>query len=436
MALGMSTLTVIEQRRHIRRESTAEWNLGIAKRFVIAGKAVWFYALKVLWPVRLAFVYPRWNLDANSFLSWLPLGGLVAGGAILWAWRRQPWARAALFGCGFFVLALLPVLGFFDVYYFRYSYVADHFSYLASMGLVALVVAGFATIIKRRQATVLLSAGVAVLLGWRTWQHSHDFHDSETLWQATLRENPSTALAHNNLGNLYQVSGQLDRALFHLQQAARLEPNYAEVHSNLGIVLERLGRSSDAAVEFAEATRLNPNNRDIQFNLAHALELLGQDAAAIEHARAGMKYGTPTADNYLYLGRLLVKTANYAEAIETLRRAHQAVPTHLHLANELVWLLAACPDPGLRRPDEALRLSEQLCAQTQNRVPELLDTLAACYAASGRFPDAIETARQALHLAEVQQQLSLAASIRSHLDGYEEQRPASYDQRNSAISPR
>src|SRR5207249_6224932 len=101
--------------------------LGAAERLIVAGRAIWFYLSKILWPANLLFVYPRWEVTGHSILSWLPVVGVAAAGLTLWKRREQHWARSGLFGVGFFVLALVPVLGFFDVYYFRYSFVVDHF---------------------------------------------------------------------------------------------------------------------------------------------------------------------------------------------------------------------------------------------------------------------------------------------------------------------
>ncbi len=148
-ALAMSVMTVVEQQRWVQRAGMAGWRLAPAERLVIAGKTVWFYAAHLLWPATLMFVYPRWNVSADSALPWLPLASAIALGALIWTRRRQPWARAALFGMGFFVVALLPVMGFFTVYYFRYSFVADHFQYLASIGLIGLVVGGSSVICQR-----------------------------------------------------------------------------------------------------------------------------------------------------------------------------------------------------------------------------------------------------------------------------------------------
>jgi protein O-mannosyl-transferase len=317
------------------------------------------------------------------------------------------------------------VLGLLNVYYFRYSFVADHFGYLASMGLIAFLVAGFAATIQLEPAKVLLSVIALALLGWQTWHRSLVFHDDETLWENTLQKNPNAVLAHNNLGNLYEAHGELDRALFHLQKAVELNPDYAQVHNNLGIVLARLHRPNDAAVQFTEALRLRPDNPDAHINLAHLLEEQGQFDQAIQHVHAAMKSRPLTTDDYLQLSRLLLEARRYPEAIETLRDARAAAPAHLHAANELAWLLATCPDAGSRRPDEAIQISEQVCNQTQHRVPELLDTLAASYAAAGRFTEAVQAARQAVDLAETQKQALLAATIKSRLADYRQQRPSS-----------
>ena len=134
LACRMSAPTIIEQRRRVLRVGAAEWQLGVGHRLVVAGKAIWFYAAKVLWPSRLTFVYPRWTVDAWSSRPWAPTAALVAVGVALWRCRNRAWCQAVLFGGGFFVVALLPVLGFFDVFYFRYSFVADHFQYAGQRG--------------------------------------------------------------------------------------------------------------------------------------------------------------------------------------------------------------------------------------------------------------------------------------------------------------
>lgn len=424
LALLMSLLTIVEQQRLLQIEGTADWSLHPAERFVVAGDVVWFYAGKLLWPLDITFVYPRWTINATNPTTWLPLLAAVVAGIICWWQRRSPWGRACAFGLGYYVLALSPVLGFLNIYYFRYSFVADHFNYLASMGFIALVVAGFATVVKHRRVRILTSTAVLAVFGWLTWHHTRIFHDDETLWVDTLGHNPNAALAHNNLGNLYQRRGQLERALVHLQAAAQLNPQYAQIHNNLGVILAKLGHETAAITEFAEALRLKPRYADVHLNLARSFEQQGRLDQAIQHLWTAIDLQPPAADTYLRLSQLLVRTGRYGEAIATLRHGHKAVPSHFHLANELAWLLATCPEANLRSPDEALQLSERLCQETERHIPELLDTLAASYAAAGRFPEAIQTAHQAVVLAEAKQQEPLVEAIKSRLAGYEKQQPA------------
>ena len=276
MACLMSLLAVLEQQLLVQREHTADWSLSFADRLVVAGRVLWFYAGKLLWPWNLSFVYPRWQIDASTVTAWLPWLALLVIAVACWLLRRHPWTKAFAFGAGWYVLALSPVLGFANIYYFRYSFVADHFAYLAGMAFIPLVVAGFASVVKHRPTQIFMSVIVIVAFHMLTSHHSEVFHDNEALWLDTLRKNPASALAHNNLGNLYEHRDQLPLALEHLQEAARLTPGYAETHNNLGVVLARLDRVDDAVIQFRDALRLRPNFPDASTNLLHALAVQAQ----------------------------------------------------------------------------------------------------------------------------------------------------------------
>ena len=222
LAMAMSAMTVVEQHRWVQRAGAAGWQLAPAERLVIAGKTVWFYAAHVLWPAKLMFVYPRWDVSAGSASSWLPLAGVIAVGAFLWMCRRQPWARAALFGTGFFVVALLPVMGFFNVYYFRYSFVADHFQYLASIGIITLAVAAAGRLVRERgRAGRAGCGGCRPILVVLSWQHCAAFQNEGTLWRDTLAKNPGCWMAHDNLAKILILQGNLPEAREPLRRSAR-----------------------------------------------------------------------------------------------------------------------------------------------------------------------------------------------------------------------
>ena len=116
------------------------------ERLTGAGAVTWFYLSKALVPMNLIFVYPQWHIKTGDFLWWLPLSAaLLVTAALVWR-RHSPqasWGRPLLFAWGFFCLALVPVLGFTDVYFMKFSLVADHYQHLALLGVVALVAAGW-----------------------------------------------------------------------------------------------------------------------------------------------------------------------------------------------------------------------------------------------------------------------------------------------------
>jgi len=355
LALAMSGLAVLEQQRQIHRERTAEWTLAIPERFAIAGKAVWFYAAKVLWPSKLAFVYPRWAVDAGSLSSWIPLSGLLAVAVVLLAWRRRDWSRAGLFGCGFFVAALLPVLGFLDVFYFRYSFVADHFQYLASLGLITLIAAAGVSLCSRvgRQGARIGVVAAAVLLAISatlTWRQAHIYRNAETLWRDTLAKNPRCWLAHTNLGVELEKSGRFQEAMSHYRLALLSNPSFAEAHYDLGTVLMRAGTRRDAIAHLEQAVQLRPD------------------------------WPPPK--------------------------------------NNLAWALATFPRTEGGDPRRATEVAENLGNLSGNRSPDYLDTMAVAYAAAGRFSEAIATAQKAIDLARAAGQPKLAAEIEARLQLY------------------
>jgi tetratricopeptide (TPR) repeat protein len=397
LALGMSALTVVEQRGPIQRAGTAKWNLGLAERLVLAGKAVSFYASKALWPSRLTFVYPRWTLDAGSFWNWLPPVGLAIGGVLLWAWRRQPWARAGLFGCGFFVLALLPVLGFFDVFYFRYSYVADHFQYLACLGLISLAATTGATIGQRagqrgRDWATLAAVIALLILGVSTWRQARIYQNMETLWADTLTKNPQCWMAHNNLGLALASSGRVTEATEHYEQALRLKPDSAEAHNNLGLALVSLGRMQEAIGHYEQALRINPSFTEAHNDLGVALKDQGNVPEAMAHYEEALRLNPDYPEAHNNLGVVLKDQGKLTEAMTHYEQALRIKPDYADAHNNLGVALAR-----LGRMQEAAGHWEQ-ALRIKPEDAQVHYNLGVALAQLGRTQEAIGQYQQALRI--------------------------------------
>jgi tetratricopeptide (TPR) repeat protein len=184
-----------------------------ADRLCIAGRAVWFYLWKLLAPAKLTFIYPRWDIDAipQPRLYLFPASVLLLFIA-LWLLRRRI-TRSPLCAALFFVGTLFPALGFVNVFPMRYSFVADHFQYLACIGPFVLFAAGTAQLrFPRVNLSKIIPVLVIPLLAGITFRQTHIYKDRLTLWQDTVRKNPASPMAHNNLAGALRDGGQLDAA--------------------------------------------------------------------------------------------------------------------------------------------------------------------------------------------------------------------------------
>src|SRR5574342_294751 len=204
-ALGLVTAWV--ERHHVGAEGE-DFAFTWVDRGLIAGRAVWFYAEKLLWPANLLFNYPRWSIERTAWWQYAyPVAALAVVGA-LWGLRGRL-GRGPLVAALFFGGTLVPALGFFfDIYAFRYSFVADHFQYLASLGLLTLAAAGIAAGLGRlgvwqRPAGHAVCAALLLALATLSWQQAHLYKDLETLYRDTIARNPGGSLAYVNLAGLY-----------------------------------------------------------------------------------------------------------------------------------------------------------------------------------------------------------------------------------------
>ena len=344
----------------------AGFNLPAVGRVLVAGRAIWFYAGKLVWPFGLNFIYPRWTVDAAVWWQWLfPLGVLVVG-AVLWALRRRTRAPLAVFL--FFVGSLFPVLGFVNLFGARYSWVWDHWQYLPDLGPLALVAAGLTAGWQRaaprlRGLGLGLVAALAVLLGALTWTHCGMFHDDQTLYRTTLARNPDCWLAHNNLGLIWsQMPGRLPDAIAEYEEALRLQPDAAEVHYDLGVVwAEMPGKLNDAAAQFAEAVRLQPSFAAAHNNLGAAWSKMpGKLDDAIVQYQAALRLQPDLAEAHNNLGDAWSRTpGRLPDAIVEYETALRVRPDYAAAHNNLGVALAKTPGllpDAIAEYEAALRL--------------------------------------------------------------------------------
>ena len=286
LGIGLSLWTAGLERTLIEQGGPGWGAYTSADRLLIAGRAVWFYLGKLLFPVDLSFVYPQWTIDAGAWGQYLYPVAVIVGVAAIYAARRRL-GRAPVAGLLFFIGTLLPVLGFVDYFYMMMSFVADRFLYLPSLGIIALFAGYSADGLRRalpRARWVPPVAGVALLtaLGLGTWQRSSCYENAETLYRDVLVKHPDSWAGHYSLGSVLAAAGRPDEALPHLETAARLKTNFPSIRGYLAVVYSQLGRHDEALRLFHQALDENPNDVEIRTNLGVALVNIGKYDDAIE----------------------------------------------------------------------------------------------------------------------------------------------------------
>jgi protein O-mannosyl-transferase len=506
--IGAGLLTAWVEKKFIHAEGAA-FDFSIVERFLIAGRAIWFYLGKLFWPVDLIFINPRWNV--SQAVWWQYLSPAAALGLLVLLWRLR-W-RGALAASLFFVGTLFPALGFFNVYPFRYSLVADHFQYLAALGPFTLAAVGL-NAWGRKPLIVVLLLTLAVL----TWRQCGMYANAETLWRATLARNPGSAMARNNLSAALLVNGQVDEAILdsetvlaahpdnataqanlgygllqkgrldeaidHFQKALALQPNgpgvyyqigeawlkkgrmdeairnfqkaielqpdyatafcnlgyallqagrrseamaayekaleldprYALAHNDLGNILLQLGRMDQAMDHFQQAAAILPGFAEAHFNMAEVYLARGRLDDAISQYNKSLELNPGLAEAHYKLGVIEARQDHEAGAISHYESALKIQPDLMPACNDLAWLLAAGPDPALRDGPRAVALAQRANQLAQGRNPVILATLAAAYAETGQFNEAVKTIEQALPLAANDR--ALAGALEKQKDAY------------------
>ncbi len=468
----------------------AEWAMTFFQRVLIAGRAIWFYAKKLIWPHPLMFIYPRWQIDPSAWWQFLfPAVVMVLMAALLLF--RKSIGKAPLVAVSFFVCAAAPVPAFIPLFFMHYSYVADHFQYLASMGLIALAAAGIARGLHSIAMRRMVGGLVVLILAVLSWQRCGAFYDEEALWRDTAAKNPDcwlaqehltdilfkqgkfdeaaahnaellrirpeygfahnyrgvflarqgkydeamaqfaeavrdqpwNAFAHNYLGQALAMNGKIDEAVREFIEALRLDPNLAEAHNNLGLALATKGNSNAAIVQFREALRLEPNYPEADCNLGMALAQSGRLDEAAHYFSEALRLRPDFIEAHYNAAKAAAALGRSAEALRQYEEALRLQPDHLNALNNLAWLLATGNDPQFRHTEQAVLLAERAGALTAHHDPEVLDTLAAAYAATGKFDEAVRVAQQALGLATAAGQNALAGKIQERLDLYKAGRP-------------
>ena len=456
LGVGMGLLAVWWERYHQGTNRDVFTFLGPIERILVASRAVWFYLSKLFWPSNLTFIYPRWNISPAHVVDYIWLLAGVAAGVAIYFLRRYV-GRSVEVAAAFFVAMLIPVLGFIMLFTFRYTFVADHYQYLACIGPIALASAGIVTLSDRftHYRAVIVSAALLVVasFGTLTWRQAATYSDIETLWRTTLARNPECWMAHTNIGIVFLQQGKIDDAIAHYRLALQMQPDSWDAEYNLGTALVAKGQVDDAILHCERAVGMRPTDPDAQvslgnalfakgrideaiahyqkaitaqpdhflarYSLGHALLEKGELEGAIQVCRIALLLRPSDADCQTTLAIALEEKGNPTEAIQHYQKAIELAPKSISTLTNLAWLLATSQDASLRNGAKAIELATQADGLVGGTNTLVLRTLAAAYAENGEFTNAIRTARSAMQLARMHGEDSLTRDLDQQIRLYQ-----------------
>lgn len=436
LSLMAAVATLIAQRSTVRYSEPLPltWRIGNAFEGYLA------YIGQMLWPARLALFYPHtadrlplWHVA----LTLLLLAGITCIAVILR--RTHPYLVA---GWGWYLIGLLPVIGLVQV---GLQGRADRYTYLPQIGLylaLTWAVADLPIFTRSRRAILsCLAATIIALLSWQASVQTSYWSNTESLWPHALAVTDKNDIAHYNVAAFLMNRGQLDEAIWHYEQALKLQSDTREgpyhlsvalLHNSLGNALAQKGRLDEAITHYGKAVELNGNFADAHINLGAMLARKGQTAEAIRHYEKAVAIPPEDSISHVALAELLQKTRDARAAIAHYRRALEIAPDSVAVLNSLAWELATNPEPAIRNGAEAVALAEKGTHLTDGKNPRLLRTLAASYAAAGRYAEAVATAQRTLRMVK---DPVVACALEQEIKLYQQSKPAVSQARTDPVGP-
>jgi tetratricopeptide (TPR) repeat protein len=379
----------------------AAFGLTPVERVLLAGRALWFYVGELVWPSGLTFFYPKWQVSAAAAWQYLFPVAAVGLGVCLWILSRRTRGPLAAFLC--FAGTLVPVLGFFNVEWFVFSYVGDHLQYLSILCFVIPVCAALAMGAERlspgsRRLAFCIAGVWVAALGALTWRQCGRYADPVTFYRVALAMNPASAAAHNNLGTvLAALPGRMPEAITEFEAALRLGPNAPDGHENLGAaLLKDPGRRAEAVDHLETALRLRPGRKSTHDRLAEALSgLPGRMPDAIAEYQASLRIDPKDPVDHNFLGVALMKDpGRLNEAAEQFEEAISLRPDYPEAHNNLGNALRRMPgrlNDSIGEFEAAVRLKPDF-AEAHNGLGLSLAQV------PGRLGDATAEFREAIRL--------------------------------------
>lgn len=358
LGVAMGLISMWWERFHIGTRG-ARFDLGWVERGLIASRGIWFYLWKLVLPVNLSFFYPKWEIDPKVLIAYIWLLAALAAVAVVYYLRRLV-GRGVEVALFYFVATLSPLLGFVMLYTFRYSYVADHYQYLACIGPIALLSACCVSLARRlnlgRYYRVAGACALLAVLGFLTWRQNIMYGNAELLWRTTITRNPQCGIAYNNLGNIQYRKGEIDEATASYLRAEAIAPLDGEIHYNLGAAYLLKKQMNESIAQSRRALELDPELTEAHYNLGNAYFGRGEFREAISSYREALRARPRNAIAHSNLAICLVATGSVEDGLAEFNEALRVDPASAEVHYNFGYILVQIG----RKPEGEAQLREAL----------------------------------------------------------------------------
>jgi tetratricopeptide (TPR) repeat protein len=417
------------------------------------------YIGKMIWPTRLAVLYPHpgHNLPAWKTIIALLMLISVSAGLIYMARRRHDMAPLVV-GWLWYIGTLVPVIGLVQV---GAQSMADRYTYLPSIGILIMVAWGPAKLAEKlKYKNIILglsSASLLVTLTLCTRMQVEHWKNSSALFRHTLEVTSNNYSVHYSYAVVMFSDGYLDEAALHFQKSLRINPGFKKsydglskllykqrkfdetialckkrlrigkpdpaIYHRLGMTYLRKGEYPSAIKALKQAVQLKPESAGLHKDLAEAIVKLGNPDVAIKILSEVIELNPNVAPTHNALAQALKSKGRIKKAIFHFGHTVRLQPSSVEALNSAAWIFATHSDPNIADSETAINIAERACELTDYQDPGSLDTLAAAYAAAGRFADAVATAEKALQIIASGDKKERAGEVQSRLELYKQQKP-------------
>jgi tetratricopeptide (TPR) repeat protein len=453
--VAVSCIITFNNQKKIGAMSSKE-NLSLFVRLANTSISYMQYIIKMIWPARLAVFYPHLGPNVSIFYSLISAFLLLVITIFIVKFAQNH--RHLFTGWFWYLGTLVPVIGIVQIGGWA---MADHYTYIPLTGLFVIIAWGFPDLLAKwryKKITLISSAVPAILvMSICTFFQLGYWQSNLTLFQHALDVTKNNYVAYSGVANSLVLQGKLDEAIQNYSQAVRIAPrdliariglsdallkvgkidqaviecqksfqiksDEPDVLNILGIALGQQGKLDEAVKCFTKSLQIRPDFAITHDNMGHVMILQGNYDEAVVHLTESIRLDPDYALPYYHLGQVLVQRGKINEAVTHFEKALQLKPDWAEPMNAMAWCLAVNEKTAVHNPDKAVKLARQACELTNYKEPELLDTLAIAYAATGDFDKAVETAQKALELCQSSEKEAVKEQIKSWLVLFKNKKP-------------